>query len=161
MKAEYIWTALRLSMGWTFLWAFFDKLFGLGFATAADKAWIDGNSATAGFLKFGTKGPFAEFYQGLAGNMVVEWIFMVGLFAIGLALLFGVGVKIAGYSGTLLMLFMYTAGFIPPEHNPFLDEHFINAIILIGLTVVPAGQWLGFGKWWASTSLVQKYRFLE
>jgi len=31
---------LRISFGLIFLWAFFDKLFGLGFATASDKSWI-------------------------------------------------------------------------------------------------------------------------
>ncbi len=29
-------------MGWTFFWAFADKLFGLGYATEAGKGWIDG-----------------------------------------------------------------------------------------------------------------------
>ena len=29
----YVWGALRIVFGWIFLWAFLDKLFGLGFAT--------------------------------------------------------------------------------------------------------------------------------
>ncbi len=56
----YVWAVLRLGMGWTFSWAFIDKVFGLGFATKAAGAWLNGGSPTFGFLKFGTKGPFAD-----------------------------------------------------------------------------------------------------
>ena len=65
------WGVLRLAMGWTFLWAFLDKLLALGFATGrnpetgvvdrfGDAAWIYGGSPTDGFLKFvlHTKAPF-------------------------------------------------------------------------------------------------------
>jgi thiosulfate dehydrogenase [quinone] large subunit len=64
-------------MGLIFLWAFFDKLLGLGFATKAENAWINGGSPTSGFLLHGTKGPFAEFFQSLAGIPTVDWLFMV------------------------------------------------------------------------------------
>ncbi len=33
---RYVAAALRISLGWTFLWAFLDKLFALGFATGRD-----------------------------------------------------------------------------------------------------------------------------
>ena len=42
-KQEYILGLLRISIGLIFLWAFFDKLFGLGFATSFDKSWLAGN----------------------------------------------------------------------------------------------------------------------
>lgn len=161
LTQEHIWTLLRLAMGWIFFWPFLDKLFGFGFATEAGGGWLDGGSPTLGFLKFATKGPFAELYQGLAGNPVVDWFFMAALLAIGLAMLLGIGIRIAGYSGALLLLLMYTAGYIPPEHNPFLDNHFIYALIMIGLTVAPAGRWFGLGKWWENTSIVQRYQFLR
>ena len=85
----YVWAALRLGMGWTLLWAFIDKLFGLGFATAADKAWLAGGSPTYGFLAFGIKGPFAEMYAAIAGNAVVDWLFMLDLAFVGATLLLG------------------------------------------------------------------------
>ena len=158
---QKIWALLRISLGWIFLWAFVDKLFGLGFATASDKSWLAGSSPTAGFLQFGTKGPFASLYQLLMGSTVVDWLFMIGLLLIGLALFTGIGVKIAGYAGASLMILMYTAGFIPPEHNPFLDEHIIYAIILVGLTFTEAGKVFGFGRWWSKTKLVKKHPYLE
>ncbi len=160
-KIHYVWGLLRLGMGWMLFWTFLDKLLGLGFATTPEKAWIAGGSPTFGFLKFGTKGPFAEIYQGLAGNIVVDWLFMSGLLLIGLSLLFGVGVKIAGYSGALMMILIYSAGFLPPEHNPFVDNHIIYTILLVGFALTKSGHCLGFGKRWSETKLVKKYPFLE
>jgi len=171
-KVSYIWGLLRLGLGWIFFWAFIDKLFGLGFATCRDaktgivdilceKAWLEGSSPASGFLIFATKGPFVEFYQGLAGNPVVDWLFMAGLLCIGTALLLGIGVKIASYSGILMMLLMYTAGFTPPANNPFLDEHLMYVLVFVGLTLSHSGRWLGLGTWWQDTPLVQKYKILE
>ncbi len=59
---------LRIAFGLTFVWAFVDKLFGFGYATASGKGWIDGGDPTAGFLGKGTSGPLKDFYQGLAGD---------------------------------------------------------------------------------------------
>ena len=42
--ARKLLAALRLVLGFTFMWAFIDKLFGLGYATPAAKAWISGGS---------------------------------------------------------------------------------------------------------------------
>ncbi|MBC8500399.1 MAG: hypothetical protein ISS25_03750 [Nanoarchaeota archaeon] len=159
-KKQYVLAFVRIGLGWIFLWAFLDKVFGLGFATEAESAWLAGGSPTAGFLQFGTAGPFASVFQGLAGSAFVEWLFMIGLLLIGLALIFGMGVKIAGYTGALLMLLMWLA-VLPPEHNPILDDHIIYGLILIGLTFVKSGHWLGLGKWWSGTELVKKHSFLE
>ena len=90
IKLESIWGLLRISIGWIFLWAFIDKLFGLGFATTSEKAWISGASPTSDFLTFGTRGPLVGFYQGLAGNALVDWLFMIGLLLVGLALILGI-----------------------------------------------------------------------
>ncbi len=155
---RYVWIALRIGMGWLFLWPFLDKLFGLGFTTSPEDAWIAGGSPTLGYLKFGTSGPLAPLFQSLAGNPVVDWLFMLGLLFIGLALLSGIAVNIASYSGAVLVLSMWLS-YLPPEHNPILDEHIIYLIILIGLARVKAGQWVGLGKWWPQ--LAKDYRVLQ
>ncbi len=160
MKEQYIWALLRFTLGFIFLWAFFDKLLGLGFATAPDKSWLAGSSPTFGFLKMGTHGPFVAFYQNLAGNIVVDWLFMVGLLLIGLALVLGMGLKVAGYSGALLMLLMWSAA-LPPKNNPVLDDHIVYILVLLLLANVKSGYTWGFGKWWSGTALVKKYKFLE
>ncbi len=156
----YFWAALRLGMGWIFLWAFLDKVFGLGFATEAGKGWIDGGSPTFGFLKFGTTGPFAEFYSSIAGTLVVDWLFMLGILAIGLPLILGIGVRIAASIGVVMLMMMYSA-LLLPEHNPVLDDHIIYAVIMLGLAVVNPGYHLGLGRWWGRTRLVNRFPILE
>ncbi|HST84100.1 MAG TPA: hypothetical protein VLL08_20360, partial [Kineosporiaceae bacterium] len=59
----YVTAALRIGLGWIFLWAFLDKLFGLGHETESKAAWINGGSPTNGFLSHATTGPFADLYQ--------------------------------------------------------------------------------------------------
>lgn len=168
---ELVWGILRIGMGWTFFWAFLDKVFGLGFATCRDaktmavdvlcaKAWMSGGSPTMGFLKFGTKGPLADFFQGLAGNAFVDNLFMAGLLLIGLALILGVGVRIASVSGGLMLLFMYLAAMLP-ENNPFLDDHLIYIVLMVGFVLVDAGNYWGLGKKWSETDLVKKVSFLK
>ena len=150
----------RISLGFILLWAFFDKLLGLGMNTALEKSWLAGTSPTLGFLKLATKGPLAGFYQNLAGNVVVDWLFMMGLLLIGLALILGVGMKIATYSGSLLMFLMWSASF-PPKTNPLIDQHIIYILVLLGLNATKAGEHLGFGKWWSNTGIVKKFPILE
>src|SRR5687767_13503492 len=69
---------LRIAFGITFLWAFLDKTFALGFHTGYDQegnldrfgdaAWINGASPTEGFLSFAIPedNPFKDFFNGLA-----------------------------------------------------------------------------------------------
>jgi len=165
MQSYLVWGWLRIGLGLIFLWAFFDKLFGLGNATCkgqelmCSSAWLKGGSPTSGFLDRVTKGPFSDFYQGLAGNAFVDWLFMLGLLGIGVGLLFGIAVKIAATAGVVLVLMMWSA-VLPPANNPVLDDHIIYALVLIGICVTNPHQQLGFGKQWAKLPLVKKYPFL-
>lgn len=121
---------LRLSMGWIFLWPFLDKTFGLGFATAKEAAWVVGGSPTTGFLTYATKGPFADMFQALAGNVFVDWLFMIGLLLIGLSLILGIFMRLAIFSGSLMLILMYLA-VLPPDHNPVIDDHIIYPLVLL------------------------------
>lgn len=159
-KVNYLWGLLRIGLGWIFFWAFLDKVFGLGFATKTESAWLAGGSPTTGFLKFAAKGPFAEIFQGLAGSAVVDWLFMLGLLFIGLALMLGIGVKLASYAGALLVFLMWLA-VLPPEHNPILDDHIVYGLVLLVLPIIDAGQYIGLGKWWSSTNLVKNHSYLK
>ena len=152
---------LRLSMGLIFLWAFFDKLLGLGFATTPDKSWLSGGSPTTGFLQNAVHGPFANFYHSLAGSGLVDWTFMIGLLSIGAALTLGIKVKINTFLGAFLLFLMYTAIGLPPENHPFIDEHFIYVLVMLLLMVSDSGKYFGFGIAWAQTSFVQKYPILK
>ncbi|MEK7113383.1 MAG: hypothetical protein AAB873_00990 [Patescibacteria group bacterium] len=128
-KSKMVLKILRLAMGFVFLWAFVDKLFGLGFATTADKAWINGGSPTAGFLSFAVKGPFAEFFHSLAGVAMVDWLFMLGLLFIGITLILNKYVKWGSLAGMILMAMMYLA-LLLPVNNPIIDDHIIYILVL-------------------------------
>ena len=176
---------LRLALGWTFLWAFLDKAFALGFSTGrvvneetgastidffGDAAWINGGSPTAGVLGFAMKGPFTDFYQTITGFQMtemgptsaawVDWVYMLSMLAIGLALILGIGVKLASIGGIIWMAIFYTATAIWPEHNPFVDDHVVEALVLGALIFANAGIYLGFGKAWQRTQLVRKHPIL-
>ena len=168
--ARYAWAVSRIAIGFVFLWAFFDKLLALGYATGADRdtgaidrfgdaAWINGGSPTTGFLT-GVTGPFKSVFEPLAGAAWADWLFMIGLLAIGTALMVGIGIRIAAATGALLLVFMWMAS-LPLENNPFMDEHLIYAVILIGLAAVHAGDTLGAGRTWARTQLVRHHPILR
>ncbi len=157
--AAITFAVLRLLIAFQFLWAFADKTFGLGLATPAENAWISGGSPTEGFLSH-VEGPFAGFFGALAGVAVIDWLFMLGLLGIGLALALGIGMRVAAVSGALLLVLMWMAA-LPIDTNPFLDDHLIEAVALIGLAAVAAGDTFGLGRRWAATDLVKRYPVLR
>jgi thiosulfate dehydrogenase (quinone) large subunit len=134
MNIQYIqkimWIKFRIIMGLIFLWAFFDKTFGLGFATAPEKAWINGGSPTYGYLMNATHGPFMEFFQSLAGVSLVDWLFMLGLLGVGTAFLIKRYVMFAAICGSVMMFLMWISAF-PPENNPLLDDHIVYIFALL------------------------------
>lgn len=160
VNENIIWDLLRFSLSFIFLWAFLDKLFGLGFSTASNKSWLAGVSPTTGFLSNAPRGPLAPIFNSLSGNVIVDFLFMGGLFLVGACLLLGIGIKIACYSGALMMLLIYLSIF-PPENNPLVDEHIVYILVFIGLSVRIKSQKFGFGEKWTKTNLVKKYPILE
>ncbi|NQV91583.1 DoxX family membrane protein [Candidatus Woesearchaeota archaeon] len=159
-KEQYYWALLRIGLGWTFLWAFLDKLWGLGFATLKENSWLAGGSPTSGFLLHGTKGPLAGVFQMLAGSAFVDWLFMIGLLLLGVSLILGIGVRVAAYAGSLLLFMMWLA-LLLPANNPFLDEHILYIFALMGLSLVKAGRVWGLGLWWSKQKLVKQNPWME
>jgi thiosulfate dehydrogenase (quinone) large subunit len=158
-KVGYVWATARISLASVFLWAFFDKTFGLGYSTPVERAWINGGSPTTGFLS-NTDGWFGGFFQTIAGSAAVDWLFMVGLLGIGLALLLGIGMRVAAASGATLMVLMYLAS-MPGTTNPFMDDHVVYALVLVGLAMAKAGNTLGLGGYWSDLAAVRRYPILE
>ncbi|MEU6998156.1 hypothetical protein [Nonomuraea sp. NPDC046570] len=157
---DYVWAVARIGIGWVFLWAFLDKAFGWGLATPAGKAWLAGGSPTTGFLKGTGENALGGFFSALAGQVWVDWLFMLGLLGIGAALVLGAGLRIAAVAGGLMMLMMWAAE-LPLANNPFMDEHLVYAVVLAGLALTNAGDTLGVGRWWGGTPLVRRYPVLR
>jgi len=150
---------LRLSVGFIFLWAFLDKLFGLGYATPAARAWINGGSPTNGFLSNVDIGPFQSAFNSIAGTWWADTLFMLGLLGVGLAVMLGVFMNLSAIAGSVMMVLMWVAewplaqftssGEASGSTNPFMDYHLIYALVLIVLAVIGAGRYFGIAPWWA------------
>ncbi|KUO10359.1 hypothetical protein [Streptomyces sp. DSM 15324] len=167
----YAFASLRLLTGFVFLWAFLDKTFGLGYATQSGKAWTDGGSPTRGFLGSVAVGPMESTFHAWAGDPWADWLFMLGLLGIGLALVAGVALRIAAVTGTAMMALMWIAEWPPAKHlsdgslsmstNPFADYHVVYAVALIVLAAAAAGDTLGAGRLWARLPFVRDHSWLR
>ncbi|MER6086260.1 hypothetical protein [Streptomyces sp. NPDC001833] len=167
----YAFASLRLLTGFVFLWAFLDKTFGFGYATPSGKGWIDGGSPTKGFLGSVAAGPMESTFHSWAGDTWADWLFMLGLLGIGLALVAGVALRLAAVAGTVMMALMWIAEWPPAKHlsdgspsmstNPFVDYHVIYAVALIVLAAVAAGNALGLGRLWAKLPVVRDHGWLR
>ncbi len=168
--AAKVLAVVRVAVGFVFLWAFLDKTFGFGYATPSAKAWINGGSPTKGFLSGVEMGPFESTFHNWAGTPWANWLFMLGLLGIGVALLFGVALRAAAASGTVMMLLMWAAEWPLAKHtsagapsmstNPVVDYHIVYALALIAVAVTYAGNTWGLGRLWAKLPFVQRNRWL-
>ncbi|MDX3760831.1 MULTISPECIES: DoxX family protein [Streptomyces] len=169
--SAYVLAGLRVLTGFVFLWAFLDKAFGFGYATASGKGWIEGGSPTKGFLSSVAAGPMESTFHDWAGAGWANWLFMLGLLGIGVALVLGVALRPAAVAGTAMMALMWIAEWPPAKHlsdgslsmssNPFADYHLIYAVVLIALAAVGAGATWGLGKVWARLPVVSRHTWLK
>jgi thiosulfate dehydrogenase (quinone) large subunit len=160
----------RISLGFVFLWAFLDKTFGWNYATPSARAWINGGSPTKGFLSSVDVGPLQGAFHSIAGNPVTDWLFMLGMLGIGVALIAGIGLRIAAVAATLMMAMMWIAENPLAQHtskgeptsstNPITDYHFIYGLGAIVTALTYAGHTWGLGRWWAQLPFVQRHRWL-
>jgi thiosulfate dehydrogenase [quinone] large subunit len=70
---------------------------------------------------------------------------MLGLLGIGIALTFGIFMRIGCIAGAILYFLMWTVA-LPPENHPFLDDHILGTISLIVLLATNAGDTWGLGR---------------
>jgi thiosulfate dehydrogenase [quinone] large subunit len=162
---------LRIATGLIFFWAFLDKLFGLGYATPGERAWLNGGSPTKGFLGGIDHGPFAAMFRGWAGAGWADWLFMLALAGVGIAVVLGIGLRVSAVSGSLLMLLMWAAewpldrftdaGAPTMSTNPVIDYHIIYALVLIVAALTAAGNTWGLGRAWADFGFVRRNPWLR
>lgn len=160
--AEQVWYAVavtRILLGVIFLWAFFDKLLGLGFATPAAKSWLSGGSPTTGFLK-SVEGPFADVFNAMAGNPFFDWLFMLGLLGIGLGLVLGVAMRLSVTTGSVMLLLMWMAS-LPIKTNPVIDDHIVYiAALWVAGAALDQQKW-SLAAWWQKLPQVKGSYWLK
>ncbi|WP_296666146.1 hypothetical protein [Demequina sp.] len=173
----------RISIGFVFLWAFFDKLLGLGYATCrdaetgtvdfmCDSAWLQGGHVTEGYLKsaageFGGEpaGVYGEMFKGWGDFAIgsfrpLDWVFMLALAGVGFAFMLGIGTKVGAWSAVGLLLMMYVAHF-DNTNNPIIDDHIVYALASVGIVYVELQrQSIGLGRSWRSLPIVKKNSWL-
>ena len=158
-KGEYALAILRIILGWMFLWAFFDKLFGLGFSTPAGSGMIDGGSPSS-FVVYVTGGIFGDLFNNLAGNGFIDILMMLGLLALSISLILGITSKLGTFGAILFCVMMFLLH-VPPSDNPIVDYHIVYVIAILAV------YWLGgFGRLslydkWMSMGIVKRFPILQ
>ncbi len=127
---------LRIVFGWMMIWAFLDKLFGLGMLTTPENAIINGGSPTEYYLGQLVSGPLTGVWNALAGNAIVDFLLMAGLLLVGIGLIFGIASKLSTIGMSVMMIFMF-ALHVPPADNPLVDYHLAYVLAMLAI------YWLG------------------
>lgn len=103
-------------------------IFGCSFLLAGVAKF--GDWSASGYLSTAT-GPFAEFFQSLAGIAIIDQFNVWGLIFIGLGLILGLLVRPASFFGAVLMILYYFAHFEQNTENGLIDSHIIYALIFL------------------------------
>ena len=155
--------ALRIVLGFVFLWAFLDRTLGLGYSTAPEDAWIRGGSPVLSFVSSSLEDgkPFTGIFRAIA-NPGAGVLFMLGLLGIGLALVLGIATRLAAACGVALMALLWLATFPPvtvdaasAAPNPLVDAHVVYALALVVVAATRAGDAWGLGRRWRRLGIVR------
>lgn len=162
--ARRVLAVLRLATGFIFLWAFLDKTFGFGYATPAERAWVNGGTPSQGFLLGdAVVGPLKPFFAAIA-SPASDVLFMLAMLGIGVAVMLGIGLRVSAVIGSFVLLAMYLAewpiGMDAGSTNPIVNYHVIYALSLTVIAVTHAGDTGGAGLPWKRLALVQQARWL-
>jgi len=143
---------LRIAMGWFFFYA--------GIVKVLNPGW-----SAAGFLN--NAKTFPEFYAWFAEPSILpvtdllnEW----GLTIIGVALILGIGVRLASVLGAVMMLLYYFPALQFPyagDHAYIIDDHIVYALLLLYLAAARAGRILGLERWCLELPMCARYPILR
>ncbi len=140
--------ALRLALGFLMLYAGVTKL--------ADPAWSAGGYLAGAKTFHGLYAFFASPAVLPAINVINEW----GLTLLGVSLLLGIGVRLSGILGALLMLLYYFPVLDFPvvaPHSYLVDEHIVYAAALLLLSAVRAGRVFGLEHWCTGLPVCRRF----
>jgi len=143
--------ALRLSVGWVFLWAAIHHY--------GDSSYV------GGFLSH-TK-TFHPIYGAIAQSAflpMVSFLVEYGHLLIGLSLISGLLVRASAPFAIMIMVLYWTAHmdfpFIDNPNNLVIDEHLIFAMVLGYLVVRRAGHVWGLDGWMEKMTFARQYKSL-
>ncbi|MDX1981194.1 MAG: DoxX family protein [Bryobacteraceae bacterium] len=140
---------MRIVIGWHFLYEGLTKLLYPGWTSS-------------GYLK-GSTGPLAGLFQWLGTSPaltgIIDFLNVWGLIAIGLALMLGIAVRPAAWSGIALLSLYYLA--YPPFFSPFslgvsegayliVNKNLVELFALSGVIAYPASHY-GLQRWWRAS----------
>jgi thiosulfate dehydrogenase [quinone] large subunit len=139
---------LRVGTGWLMFYA--------GITKIIDPAW-----SAEGYLR-GAK-TFSSFYAWFAEpnilpvtNFLNEW----GLTVLGASLILGLFVRFTSMFGVILMLLYYFPVLefphIPP-HSYIIDDHIIDALVLLFLGASRAGRIYGLENWCSNLPICRRF----
>ncbi len=101
-----------------------------------------GDWSASAYLSAST-GPFAAWFQSLAGNGFVDALNAWGMLLIGSALLLGLLVRPAAVGGMVLMALYYFAHFTESTMNGYVDTHVVYALVFFLFAAGGAGHAFG------------------
>lgn len=160
LKSGKAWSilAVRLSLGFVFLWAGYEKI----------ETELGGKFATSGFLSH-VSGPFAFMFTGMTGNPAVEYLLVYGELLIGVSLMLGIFTRVGGISGALMTLLLYmstlpamTAGFTGSyldflmSKNALVSYYIIYIFVFVAFVFLVPGRFLGLDGVMQNTSFVER-----
>lgn len=159
-KGRLCLAVLRIVLGFMLIWAFFDKLLGLGMLTTPEMAIINGGSPTEYYLSELVTGVFADLFRPLAGNPVVYFLLMAGLLLVGIGLMAGVASKLSTIGMSVMMALMYMMA-VPPSDNPLVDYHIVYIIAVVAIYYLGGFESISVYKWYSELSIVDRFAILR
>ena len=162
---RYVAAATRISLGWVFLWAFLDKPSPLDSHTGRDSetgivdrfgdaAWIHGGAADRRIPGLAHQGSVLRHLPELRRCGLGRLAFMLGLPRNRRCThprnRHRPGHRRRGAAGHDV------GAVLPPDNNPFMDDHLIYALTLVMLALLGAGKTFGFGKAWERLAISQR-----
>jgi thiosulfate dehydrogenase (quinone) large subunit len=109
-------------------------------------------------------------FNTIAGAPVVDWLFMLGLLGVGVALILGVALRPAAIAGATMLVLMYVAtwpfatiagGQPTGSTNPIIDEHILNTMALIVVGALAAWSMGAISRRWSALSFVRSHSLLR
>jgi len=136
---KYIFTFLRIAIGWHFLYEGIAKIF-------------TPNWSSISYL-LNSSGPLAGIFRGLASYQflvyLIDYAMIFGLTIIGIALFVGISSRMAAFAGSFLLFLFYISnppltanpiGYGVEGHYLIINKNFIELLTLILIAFVP-GSW--------------------